>query len=463
MKIELVESLGYYLLFKNKKILIDFKQFEKLYNDSHIWHEEDTRLVSYPYYNKTQAIQENIVEYFYTKLYDIKYKNNDNYDLRVSNCIKIQKQTKYDTFIRQKYNVIDYIPGHCRTNSPNSLYNMVWITIEANNEDLLNSPTYYLMYCEENKVVKLTKEQYDQVMEYNKKINYTLTWFHHTRRDTNNSYIIAKFNKSIIQLNTIISTFNKTNIITLFDMPIMKNQEYNPFKKIDKEVRENNNVISVIKGHFKNSGQMANIERNRIWILDTHYLMIAEKNTLVKLCETSYKKILEYEEKICDKITWHKLKNGYIGNTKTGLMMHQVIMNHYGHGQGTGNKTSNEHQSIDHIDRDPTNNTMANLRLATREEQEQNSKGIMSDSKRARKHNAQPLPDGFTHEMMPKYVTYYNECYNKDKGLYREFLKIEKHPMLDKIWTSSKSNKVTLMDKLKSAKDMLSTIESIVL
>ena len=141
-------------------------------------------------------------------------------------------------------------------------------------------------------------------------------------------------------------------------------------------------------------------------------------------------------------------------------MMHQVIMNHYGHGKGTGSNKNNEHQSIDHIDRDPTNNMLENLRLATREEQEQNSKGIISDTKRARKHNAKPLPDGFTHEMMPKYVIYYNECYNKDKGLYREFLKIEKHPKLDKIWTSSKSNKVTLMDKLKSAKDMLSTIES---
>ena len=143
--------------------------------------------------------------------------------------------------------------------------------------------------------------------------------------------------------------------------------------------------------------------------------------------------------------------------------MHQVIMNHYEHGQGTGNKKNNpDHQSIDHIDRDPTNNMLENLRLATREEQEQNSKGIMKETKRARKHSAKPLPDGFTQDMMPKYVIYYNECYNKDKGLYREFLKIEKHPKLEKIWISSKSNKVTLMDKLKSAKDILNKLGSII-
>ena len=47
-------------------------------------------------------------------------------------------------------------------------------------------------------------------------------------------------------------------------------------------------------------------------------------------------------------------------------------------------------------------------------------------TKRARKHNARPLPKGLTQEMLPKYVVYYHECYNKERQLFREFFKIEK-------------------------------------
>jgi hypothetical protein len=48
-------------------------------------------------------------------------------------------------------------------------------------------------------------------------------------------------------------------------------------------------------------------------------------------------------------------------------------------------------------------------------------------TKRAQKHNAHPLPKGLTQEMLPKYVVYYHECYNKERQLFREFFKIEKH------------------------------------
>jgi hypothetical protein len=60
--------------------------------------------------------------------------------------------------------------------------------------------------------------------------------------------------------------------------------------------------------------------------------------------------------------------------------------------------------------------------------------------------------------MMRKYVVYYKECYNKEKELYREFFKIEKHPKLDKPWISSKSNKISLMDKLNAANAMVDSL-----
>jgi hypothetical protein len=478
MKIELSDSIGYYLIFKNlPRFLIDFKQFERLHNDNIIWRETDIICLEtdikmdenmskiahctnlYPYYNKKQNIKENLVEYLYTKLYDIKHINNNMYDLREANCIKTLKRSKHDQYIRQQYNVIDYIPGHNRTNSQNILYNMTWIVIMnqgSDEDDILNSSIYYMMYCEPDTLIKLSKKEYDQLMEYNKSIKYTLTWFRHTRKDNNVEYIIAKFNKSIVQLNQVITTFNKkTHIIKILDKSITKKKNdlrFNPFSSIDKEIRTKYKVIDIILGHTKDKGVYANIERNRIWVLETHYLMACEKDTLVKLCKDSYKKILDYEEKIGDKITWHKLENGYIGSTKCGLYMHQIIMNCYGNGKGTKNI------SVDHIDQDPTNNILSNLRIATRTEQEQNSKGIMLDTKRNRKHNAKSLPDGLTQDMMRKYVVYYKECYNKDKDLYREFFKIETHPLLDKIWISSKSNKIPLLDKLENANKVVDSL-----
>ena len=58
-------------------------------------------------------------------------------------------------------------------------------------------------------------------------------------------------------------------------------------------------------------------------------------------------------------------------------------------------------------------------------------------------------------DMMKKYIVYYKECYNKEKNLYREFFKIEKHPKLEKPWIGSKSNKISIMDKLTEANNQI--------
>lgn len=71
--------------------------------------------------------------------------------------------------------------------------------------------------------------------------------------------------------------------------------------------------------------------------------------------------------------------------------------------------------------------------------------------KRARKCTAKTLPNGLTQNMMKKYVVYYHEYLNPEKTRTREFFKIEKHPKLEKIWIGSKSNKVSLKDKLDQA------------
>ena len=45
------------------------------------------------------------------------------------------------------------------------------------------------------------------------------------------------------------------------------------------------------------------------------------------------------------------------------------------------------------------------------------------DEKRNRKINAVKLPVDIDESMIPKYVVYYRECYNKQQQLYREFLR----------------------------------------
>tara|TARA_B100000242_G_C43014614_1_gene471762 strand:- start:901 stop:1467 length:567 start_codon:yes stop_codon:yes gene_type:complete len=79
------------------------------------------------------------------------------------------------------------------------------------------------------------------------------------------------------------------------------------------------------------------------------------------------------------------------------------------------------------------------------------------DYKRERKYNAVKLPCELKQEEIPKYVTYYKECYNVQKKLYREFFKIEKHPKMikNKVYISSKSNKINILEKLEEIKKIL--------
>ena len=202
-----------------------------------------------------------------------------------------------------------------------------------------------------------------------------------------------------------------------------------------------NNAILITMGKY--AGQYKNpmckiLNKNN----EVELLMLCNQDKLCKLCNKSYEKILDYEKANDDiKIVWSYNANGYIlGNNN--LFIHQIITGCHGNGKGTKNI------SVDHIDQDPLNNTFANLRIATRKDQENNSKGIKEGTKRARNHNAKALPEGITQDMMKKYVVYYRECYDKEKDLHREFFKIETHPKLDKPYISSKSNKVSIQDKL---------------
>jgi hypothetical protein len=255
-----------------------------------------------------------------------------------------------------------------------------------------------------------------------------------------------------------IFSYNQESVYYIF-----KNGNQNDLRKCNveiyhfyhKKIIETYDVIEYIKGHYISIGQDANIMKNPIWRINDngkeYLLMYCEKDTVCKLCNDSYQKIINFENN--KKITWFKLQNGYIMGSNN-LFIHQVITGCYGNGQGTKNI------SVDHIDQNPLNNTIENLRIATRKEQEQNSKGIKPGTKRERKYSAKELPAGITQDMMKKYVVYYQEWLDKEHTKQREFFKVEKHPKLDKIWIGTKSNKVTIQDKLLQANKVVNDLEN---
>lgn len=203
-------------------------------------------------------------------------------------------------------------------------------------------------------------------------------------------------------------------------------------------------------GQYKNPVCKILNEKN-----EEKYLMLCNRNIICILCPRSYEIIREFEKKnnYETPIIWTYQESGYIlGNNN--LYIHQVITDCYGNGRGT------KEISVDHIDQNPLNNCFNNLRIATRKEQEQNCNGTKEGTKRERKHNARDLPEGITQDMLKKYVVYYKECYNKEKDLWREFFKVEKHPKLDKPWIGSKSEKISIKDKLNEANKIVEDLDN---
>lgn len=306
------------------------------------------------------------------------------------------------------------------------------------------------------KIYIVDEHIFEKILNFNKKFIFNNNTDLYPSYGVNRKYItlieyIFEFNPELYSY-----TFKTNNI---FDLRYKNIKNIVPKDFI--ELTKNYNVVEYLTGGvLVRRGKYAGELKNPICkILNKYnkeeYLMLCNKNKLCKLCPISYQKILDFEKNNIDidnnKIIWSYHPNGYIlGNNS--LFIHQVIMNYYWNGKGTKNK------SVDHIDQDPLNNTYDNLRIVSQEVQRQNSKGIKEGTKRARKKTAKPLPDGITEDMVNKYVYYAEDTYGLQNKL-RSFFRVC-HPKLDTEPSSSKSEKVSILEKLAQANKIVDDLEN---
>lgn len=272
------------------------------------------------------------------------------------------------------------------------------------------------------------------------------------------SYIVNKKNIDYLKFIYLVNPLNYNfKFINGNKYDIRKSNINIEDKSFEKLVEEYNVIEFISEGNLQTKGRYSGEYKNPICKIindknQEEYLMLCNRNEICRLCPISYKIIKDFDG------TWtyneDKDNRANIYNSSTNLYIHQVIKDCYGNGRGT------KELSVDHIDQNPLNNRYDNLRIATRKEQEQNCNGIKEGTKRVRKCNARELPEGITQDMLKKYVVYYKERYNKEKDLWREFFKVEKHPKLDKPLSGSKAEKMSILDKLKEANKIVEDLDN---
>ena len=217
---------------------------------------------------------------------------------------------------------------------------------------------------------------------------------------------------------------------------------------IQKYIKENNlNVVLIdeLYGHDIKKGCKSGVfNKNPYYhVMDInnekdYIIMECNKGVFTKLSSNSINIIKQTNT------SWFICKNGYIATNHNceQIYLHQYLTDHFGNGKGK--------MSVDHINRDKLDNRLENLRIVSQSVQNENM------DKKSRKHNAQKLPKELENNQFPKYVYYCKENIN---GSFREFFRIEKHPNLDKRCISTtKSSKVSILDKLKEAEEIIAKL-----
>lgn len=247
------------------------------------------------------------------------------------------------------------------------------------------------------------------------------------------------------------------------------------------EIPDFQNCIK-LQGHINNIGKDAGIVKN-----EAYHDQI--NNVIYIKCNDMYYTIIDaidYNHTIIvdgKRITWYQMTNGYVGAhikinfIEINIYLHYHILNNIKPKPGLN-------YSVDHINGNKLDNRRCNLRWADQSLQNKNM------DKRARKHNAKPLPaeldkiikdckDKYNkfnivdkskatafqlwvnndENVLSKYIEYMDEVYNKEKGLRRQFFRINKHPS-GNIISSSKSGAVSMENKFNDIIEKLMILEA---
>jgi hypothetical protein len=225
-------------------------------------------------------------------------------------------------------------------------------------------------------------------------------------------------------------------------------------------------VIDKFKGVINTRGQKANQEQNWGYSAKDYNGL----NCILLYCNPGVYTIIDTDvldqirEVYNKQVSWFLMKTGYIGchvtidGSKTCLTMHQYLMNHYGHGKSG--------PSIDHVNRNKLDNRLQNLRITTQSVQNENRDKV------SRHKNAKDLPEEIK-EDLPKFIVYYKEKVSDTAT--REFFTVEGHPLqklkekkvensqtaqlTSRRWATTKSNQVSILDKLEQAKWFVSELQ----
>jgi len=245
------------------------------------------------------------------------------------------------------------------------------------------------------------------------------------------------------------------------------NLDYNDYReknliiteKIEKEIipPSNYNILYEGEPYHVKEGKFAGQNRNMYWKVKdndlTYYLMHIKDDIFTKISKRNINKVLLLYEK---RPSWYIGTNGYIcttikiNNERKNIYLHQLIMNVHDEDLTSYEKT------VDHINCDKLDNRHSNLRLVNMSIQNANR------DKATRRSDACDLPDNIVQTDLPKYVIYRKEILDKNTNRSREYFYISGHPKLDKTWETTKSNKISIREKLKLAKLKLEFLDGII-